>query len=329
MPRPGPYRYGRAEPVASRGVGGDELGELVAGGDVEKVGRAGFAAPVVVKRCPDQGRVADDRYGCAEPVADRSVGGGELGELVAGGDVEKVGRAGAVASVVILPCSDQGCVAADRYGTAERVACRSVGGGELGELVAGGDAEQVRRAGVAAPVVVTRCSDQCRVAADRYGTAKKVPCRGVGGGELGKLVAGGDVEQVRRAGVAASVVVTPCPDQGRVAADCYGIAERFVRRSVGGGELEELVAGGDVEQVRRAGVAAPVVVTRCPRASHLIWWCNDSATTIYCDSIECILVQYQSTAKSQPQNVVLKALHSYLIRCDGPDSLPRPGPCCR
>jgi len=62
-----------------RGVGSSELEELVAGGGVEQVGRAGGKAVVVVTACPNQGRVAADRHGTAEIVVHCGVGGGDLG----------------------------------------------------------------------------------------------------------------------------------------------------------------------------------------------------------------------------------------------------------
>ena len=74
----------------------------------------------------------------------------------AAGDVEEVGRAGIAAEVIVVVRPDDRRVAADRDATAEVVARRAVGGGELGDLrpARAGVLEDVGRAGIAAVVVV-------------------------------------------------------------------------------------------------------------------------------------------------------------------------------
>ena len=81
----------------------------------------------------DDDAVAADRYGAAEQVANKGVGGGERYELDAGGHVEQVGRV-----YIRRPEPDNGRVAADRYGAAELVKLRGIGSGELEELVQSG-----------------------------------------------------------------------------------------------------------------------------------------------------------------------------------------------
>ena len=57
-----------------------------------------------------------------------------------------------------------------------------------------------------------------------------------------------------------SRVVRGCPHDAAIAADTDGLAEVVILMRIAGGELLQLLAGGYVKYVRRAGTAAVVVV---------------------------------------------------------------------
>ena len=71
-------------------------------------------------------------------------------------------------------------------------------------------------------------------AVDCNGEAKPVARRAINGKELEKLLACVDVEQIRRAGFAAVVVVLVGSDDGGGATDCDGFAEEVESRAVVG-----------------------------------------------------------------------------------------------
>ena len=96
-----------------------------------------MAAVVVVPVGPDDGGGAADRNSAAEPVVVRAVAGFELEKLCGVGgvrDIEEVGRAAAV--VTIVSCPDDGGFAAHRDGDPEFVIHRAIVGQELGKLIA-------------------------------------------------------------------------------------------------------------------------------------------------------------------------------------------------
>ena len=72
------------------------------------------------------------------------------------------------------------------------------------------------------------------------------------GHDLVELLPGGHVEQVGGAGVRAARVVVVRTDDGRVAADRDGLAEEISSRDTRRTQLEQLLAGGGVEQIGRA-----------------------------------------------------------------------------
>ena len=104
---------------------------------------AGAAAVVVVVACPDKHPAAADRHRAGESVVQRGVGGRKFEELLAGGHVEQIGRAGIFTGVIVIARADKGSAAADCHRVTEQIARRGVGGGKFEELLAGGCIEQI------------------------------------------------------------------------------------------------------------------------------------------------------------------------------------------
>ena len=128
-----------------------------------------------------------------ENIERRSVGGGELEKLLAGGHVEHIGRAGGLKRGTISVCPDNGKIAAHCHGLAERTSNHHVGGGELEELrterrTHGIDVEHVRRAGATNLIVVARRPDNCGLSANRHGHAEPLEWFGVRRGKLDELL---------------------------------------------------------------------------------------------------------------------------------------------
>ena len=100
---------------------------------------------------------------------------------------------------------------------------------------------------VAADVCTVR-PDHGRIAADRYGDAKHVVPRAIGGGQLVQLTLGIGptlvaIESVGRAFRFAADLGVTRPDDSRVAVDRHGGAKVVIPQAIGGGQFRDLAPG--------------------------------------------------------------------------------------
>lgn len=263
----GPVRVGDRLPARplegplARSVREPDPDQVVSGGE-------GVPQPVVLGLAADRGQVAAPGAGLGLGVGPALGGQGVVpvpvhGGLPPQGGAEHVGRSGCTAVVVVEGRPDDGRRAVEGH-RAELVARGAVARQELEELLTRGRVEQVRRSGIDAVVVVEEPPDDHDRVLDRHGKPEEVARRAVEGQELGPLLAGGRVEQVRRSGVGAVVVVPVGPDDDGRTVDGDGGAEAVPGGAVRGQELRDLLAGGRVEQVGRSRVGSVVVVVAGP-----------------------------------------------------------------
>ena len=176
----------------------------------------------------------------------------------------------------MMGCPDQGHIAAEGNRTAELAAVYADVRGQFGLLdpVRPVESVDVRRA--CTPIVPgLRCSDDSHVSVDGNGSAKPVPLRSVGGGQLDFVAPGGAVVTVYvgRPGPESCVVVPRGADYGHLAAEGNGRSETKEAPpvTVGGGQLGLLGPAPSVEpiDIRRPGGRFPVRVKSCPDQGHV------------------------------------------------------------
>ncbi len=251
----------RAE-VMRKGVIYGQLRDLRARRGVEEVRRAGSLAHTELSGRADNRGGSVDGDGVAESIPRSRVVGGEFRDLLARDSIEEIRRTRSIPRVVVQTGTDDHGGAAHGDAHPEPFARFGVVRGELRDLFALGEIEEVRGAGFSARVVVAHRPDDRDGAADRDGESKPVLRCGIVRGEPSDLETRHGVEEVGRTGVFARGVAPPGADDRGGAADGDGPAEPVARRGVQGGERRGLVAGDGVEQVRGPGAHSEVAVER-------------------------------------------------------------------